>query len=178
MYSKALFRCRMYLEMVLLVTVISLLTLSGVVQGAPNSRSRLAASNPLISEEQVDQWLRLWQDRLRLQDWRVDAKIVRIWDLDPHTLGHIHWSKSKKTATIKVLNPVDYQIPQSRIAEDIEMSIVHELVHLQLSALTQDDRISVANEEVVVTKIAMALMGLGASSPALSAASSGAGNSH
>ena len=164
--------------MVLLVTVISLLTLSGVVQGAPSSRNRSASANPLISEEQVDQWLRLWQDRLRLHEWRIEAKIVRIWDLDPHTLGHIHWSRSRKTATIKVLNPVDYQIPPSRIAEDIEMSIVHELVHLQLSALTQDDRTSVANEEVVVTKIATALMGLGANSPALSAASSGGGNAH
>ncbi|MGD0620370.1 MAG: hypothetical protein ABSB67_22255, partial [Bryobacteraceae bacterium] len=40
-----------------------------------------------VTQGQVDSWLRLWQGRLALDDWRVEAQIVRQSDLNADTLG-------------------------------------------------------------------------------------------
>lgn len=133
----------------------------GVAQAAPPPRDHFVSSCELIvSEDQVDRWLKLWQQRLQLQDWKVEVRMVRVWELEPHTLGHIHWSKARRAATIKVLDPADYTLPKARIADDIELSVVHELIHLQLSSLTLDDKASTAVEEQVVNKLANTLVDL------------------
>lgn len=135
--------------------------LLGLARAAPPPRGYFGSSSELIvSEDQVDRWLKLWQQRLQLQDWKVEVRLVRIWQLEPHTLGHIHWSRARRTATIKVLDPVDYNLPRSRIADDIELSVVHELIHLQLSSLTMDDKASTAVEEQVVNRLANTLVDL------------------
>jgi|SRR5579862_4073004 hypothetical protein len=125
----------------------------------PTSRNRTTPGLPLVSEEQTQDWLRIWQKRLRLEDWKIEVKIVRIWELEHGTLGHIDWSTPRKVAVIKVLNPADYELPPDKIPADMELSIVHELVHLHLSVLPLAKSSRVA-EEQVVTMIADALMNL------------------
>lgn len=112
----------------------------------------------IVSQGQVDRWVGVWQRRLHLQDWKVDARMVRSNDLKPDTLGNLKWNSVTRTATIKVLNPIDYDIPIPDIPEDIEYTVVHELVHLQLSVLPRDG--SKELEEIVVNKISDALMEL------------------
>src|SRR5882724_1694545 len=144
--------------MVRFLTIIALLTIVG--SAAPPSRNRIPSTpQTVVSEGQVHDWLRLWQKRLRLEDWKIDVKIVRIWDLEQGTLGHIDWSVPHKTAVIKVLNPADYELPRDRVPADMELSIVHELVHLHLSALPLN-KSSRNAEEQVVTMIANALVDL------------------
>ena len=143
--------------MVIFITF--LLILVSIGNAAPASRDRVTTATPVVSDEQVHDWLHLWQKRLRLEDWKIDVKIVRIWDLEQGTLGHIDWSVPRKTATIKVLNSADYELPKEKIADDIELSVVHELVHLQLSALPLNKG-SRAQEEQVVSMIADALVNL------------------
>src|SRR3977135_455960 len=126
---------------------------------APASRNRVTSITPVVTDEQVHDWLKLWQKRLRLEDWKIEVKIVRIWDLEQGTLGHIDWSVPHKTAVIKVLNPADYELPRDRVPADMELSIVHELVHLHLSALPLN-KSSRNAEEQVVTMIATALAAL------------------
>src|SRR6266542_269622 len=143
-----------------MVRFLTILALSAIVgSAAPPSRNRLPSSQILVSNEQVHDWLRLWQKRLRLEDWKVDVKIVRIWDLEQGTLGHIDWSVPHRTATIKVLNPADYELPKDKIAADMELSIVHELVHLHLSVLPLNKSTRNA-EEQVVSMLADALISL------------------
>jgi hypothetical protein len=113
----------------------------------------------LITQEQVDGWLETWSSRLRLQDWRIQAKIVRSTDLKPDTLGHIKWDSDRKTALITLLDPIDYDLPAARIEEDMEMTVLHELIHLHLSVLPRD-KASRQAEEQVVNRIAGALMDL------------------
>ncbi|HUJ20575.1 MAG TPA: hypothetical protein VLX58_03590 [Bryobacteraceae bacterium] len=125
----------------------------------PASRNRVASLAPVVTEEQVHDWLRIWQRRLRLDDWKIDVKVVRIWELEQGTLGHIDWSVPHKNATIKVLNPVDYELPADKIPADMELSVVHELVHLHLSVLPLN-KSSRDTEERVVTMIADALVNL------------------
>ena len=116
-------------------------------------------ARPLVGDTQVEQWTRSWQKRLDLGDWRITTQIVRVWDLKPDTLGNLHWNSETRTATIRVLNPADYELPPAEIPQDIEYTIVHELVHLQLSVLPRDP--STKNiEERVVNKISEALFQL------------------
>jgi len=126
---------------------------------APASRDRFTTATPMVTDTQVHDWLHLWQKRLHLEDWKVEVKIVRIWELEQGTLGHIDWSAPHRTATIKVLNPLDYELPRDRIPQDIELSVVHELVHLHLSVLPLN-KSSRGAEEQVVSMIADALVDL------------------
>jgi hypothetical protein len=145
-------------KMVRLITLLTLLFAS-LGSAAPASRDRVTSAPAVVSKEQLHDWLQLWQKRLHLEDWKVEVKIVRIWDLEQGTLGHIDWSAAHKTAVIKVLNPTDYELPRDKVPADVEHSIVHELVHLHLSVLPLN-KSSRNAEEQAVTMIANALVDL------------------
>jgi hypothetical protein len=150
--------------MVILITFLLLFVSIG--NAAPSSRDRFTNPRPAVTNEQVHDWLHVWQKRLRLEDWKIDVKIVRVWELEQGTLGHIDWSIPHKTATIKVLNPADYELPKDKIPADIELSVVHELVHLHLSVLPLNKSSRTA-EEQVVSMIADALVNLEHEPPTL-----------
>lgn len=117
------------------------------------------STTPAVTQAQVDEWTRSWQKRLDLGEWNVTTLIVRVSDLKPDTLGNLKWNSSNKTAVIKVLNPLDYDLPPAEIPTDIEYTIVHELIHLQLSVLPHDGS-SKITEEKVVNRISEALFQL------------------
>lgn len=121
----------------------------------PTVEAKIAA----VSESQVETWVKLWQTRLHLEEWRLEVRLVRSTELKPDTLGNLKWNSVNRSAVIKVLTPGEYELAPSEIAEDIEYTVVHELVHLHLSVLPRDlGKRDV--EETVVNKIADALMGL------------------
>ncbi|MBZ5595780.1 MAG: hypothetical protein LAP39_26370 [Acidobacteriia bacterium] len=148
--------------MVILITLFLLCASLG--SAAPASRDRFTTLKPVVTDEQVHDWLHVWQKRLRLEDWKIEVKVVRVWELEQGTLGHIDWSIPHKTATIKVLNPSDYELPKDKIPADMELSVVHELVHLHLSVLPLN-KSSRPAEEQVVSMIADALVNLEHESP-------------
>jgi hypothetical protein len=131
---------------------------SAPASGAVDERATDRSQQSLVTNSQVEQWLRTWQARLALTDWKVDAHIVRAADLNPDTLGHLKWNASDHTASIKVLSPLDYDLPADQIPADMERTVVHELVHLQLSVLPRNG--SKITEEQVVNKITEALLQL------------------
>ena len=112
-----------------------------------------------VNVAQVERWTKAWQKRLALEDWDVAVEIVRASELRPDTLGNLRWNHATRAATIRVLNPLDYQLPAAEIPTDIEYTVVHELVHLQLAALPRD-AVNKVTEEGVVSRIAEALMAL------------------
>jgi hypothetical protein len=117
------------------------------------------ATPPAITQAQVDGWTKSWQKRLDLGEWRVTTLIVRASDLKPDTLGNLRWNNGEKTAVIKVLNPLDYDLAPSEVPVDMEYTILHELIHLQLSGLPHDAS-SKMTEEKVVNRIGEALFQL------------------
>jgi hypothetical protein len=118
-----------------------------------------ATQKVVVTDAQVTDWVQLWQKRLHLENWKIESRIVRSSDLKPDTLGNLKWNSITHSAAIKVLNPVDYDIPAENIPEDMEYTVLHELIHLQLSALPRDaNRKDI--EEQVVNRIADALMQL------------------
>jgi hypothetical protein len=85
--------------------------------------------------------------------------MARRSDLKPKTLGATHWDKDKKCASISVLDPSDYSLPFRDILNDLELTVVHELVHLDLAALPRSEA-SRSNEEHAVNRLADALLAL------------------
>jgi len=125
---------------------------------AVDQRATARNQQPIVTSSQVEQWLRMWQARLALTDWNVEVRIVRSSELNPDTLGHLKWNAGDHTATIKVLSPLDYDLPADEIPSDMERTVVHELVHLQLSVLPRNG--SKITEEQVVNRITEALLQL------------------
>ena len=107
----------------------------------------------------VDQKLRIWQERMNLKEWDIRVELVRADRLEPKTLGNIHWDTDLKVATINVLSPMDYQLPFKEMLADMEFTVVHELVHLELASLPRSDA-SRRVEEHAVNEIATALLKL------------------
>jgi hypothetical protein len=103
--------------------------------------------------------LGIWQQRLGLADWKISLVMSRARDLKPKTLGNIHWEASKKTAVIRVLDVSDYQLSCREAQADMELTLVHELVHLELCSLPRS-LASRTEEELAVNRIADALLRL------------------
>lgn len=112
-----------------------------------------------VAKRFVNERLGVWQQRLKLQEWRISVVMIRRDDLKPRTLGGIKWDKPKKSAVISVLDPSDYRLPIREMLDDIEMTIVHELVHLELASLPRSEA-SRSSEEHAVNGLAEALLAL------------------
>ena len=125
-----------------------------------DSHSRnIPALHPVLTQEQVNAWVRRWQKRLALEEWQIEARIVRVWDLPENAIANVRWSMSTRKATIKVLNPVDSSLKGDDFLRDTELSVVHEMVHLSLAKLPLDPNHTELEEETV-KRISAALLAL------------------
>jgi len=92
---------------------------------------QLSHERTVLVESFAKEKLCYWQNRLDLDGWKVSLAVVRSTALRPNTLGNIRWDLEKKTATIRVLDPADYSMPFREMLNDIEFTVVHELIHLK-----------------------------------------------
>jgi hypothetical protein len=80
------------------------------------------------------------------------------------TLGNVRWDVDQKKAVIRVLDASDYQKPFVAAVEDMEFTVVHELIHLGLSSLTRNFKSrseeSFSEEEKAVNRMSDALLHL------------------
>jgi hypothetical protein len=142
------------------------LTLIGFASASfaqPVVSSTPSRERTVLAESYAKEKLWVWQKRLGLQDWNVTLEIVRSSELKPRTLGNIHWDTDRKTATIRVLDPADYTLPPLEMLADMEFTVVHELIHLDiapvLSHFTRSDA-DRRDEEHAVNHMADALLHL------------------
>jgi hypothetical protein len=113
----------------------------------------------LMAQSFLSEKLWLWQKRLNLGVWKIQITLVRLSELKPKTLGNIHWDSDTHTAQIKVLAPEDYKLSTPDMLKDMEFTVVHELIHLELSSLPRSEA-SRSAEEHAVNQIAQALLNL------------------
>jgi hypothetical protein len=118
-----------------------------------------ARERAVQTESFVNARLAIWQQRLNLTDWKISIIMSHPADLKPKTLGNIHWDADKKSAVIRVLDASDYRLPYREMLEDMEFTVVHELIHLELSSLPRSEA-SRREEEHAVNTIADALLKL------------------
>ena len=112
------------------------------------------AINPV--ESRLDRQMKFWQKRLGLEEWNLSLRVVRQSEIDRDSWGTAEWDPDAKTGLISVLDPRDYNLRGSDLKLDMECTIVHELVHIQVSPLAAHDE---HVREEVVNKIMVALMG-------------------
>jgi hypothetical protein len=110
-----------------------------------------AAEKSMVAESFLTQRLVIWQKRLKLEDWNITFKLVHISDLKPKTLGNVHWDSDLKKASMSILSPADYKLSFADALKDMEFTVVHELVHLQLSSLPRNEASRSAEERAVNT---------------------------
>jgi hypothetical protein len=133
------------------------------VSSAQDTPAEAARQRTLLAERYSTERLWLWQKRLNLQDWNISVVVSRATELKPKTLGNIHWDTDKKTAIIRVLDPADYKLPFDDMLKDMEFTVVHELIHLELSPVLSPLQRNDANrreEEHAVNHMAEALLKL------------------
>jgi hypothetical protein len=118
-----------------------------------------SAKRSLLAQEHLQKRLALWQRRLQLEDWKITLLPSRRDDLRPGTVGNIHWDLDHKTARIKMLDASEYQTEFSVTLKDMEFTVVHELIHLELAFLPRTDT-SRRDEEHAVDNMAAALLRL------------------
>jgi|SRR5215469_1696888 len=143
-----------FLPLLLLSTAFSL----GAI-AAPGDPATPVQDPELVVSNYINQRLAVWQQRLTLQDWKISVIMAHPSDLKPRTLGNIHWDSDKKSAVIRVLAASDYKLPFREMLDDMEFTVVHELIHLELSSLPRSEA-SRRDEEHAVNQIADALLKL------------------
>ncbi len=127
----------------------------GPVIASPESQSTTQ-----LAQHFVDERLAVWRQRLKLEDWKISAVMTRKTSLAPQTLGGIHWDKHKRSAEIWVLDPADYALPFHEMLDDMELTVVHELMHLELTSLPRGQANRGAAEERAVSGLADAMLAL------------------
>jgi hypothetical protein len=123
----------------------------------------LAHERSVLAESFASARLWVWQKRLNLQEWDISVAVSRADGLKPKTVGNIRWDRDKKTATIRILDPADYHLPLASMLQDIEFTVVHELIHLEMVPILSDLQRTDANrleEEHAVNQMAEALLQL------------------
>jgi len=124
-----------------------------------------------LANQYIHEVLPYWQHRLALDDWDIHVLLSRPEDLRQGTLGNIHWDREKKAATIRVMDSAGYHTDLAAMLKDMQVTVVHELVHLELASLpvAEADR---SNQEFAIDHLTEALLASGSPSvadpPALS----------
>jgi hypothetical protein len=141
------------------LALLAVFSINCVAQTPPES----AHERTVVVERYAVERLSVWQRRLNLQDWNISVVVSRATDLKPKTLGNIHWDTDKKTAVLRVLDPADYKLAFNDMLQDVEFTVVHELIHLELSPVLSPLQRNDANrreEEHAVNHMADALLRL------------------
>lgn len=87
----------------------------------------------------------------------MSVTLTRRSALKRGTLGGIRWDKGKKIASMAVLDPSDYNTSTAEMLKDMEFTIVHELIHLELASLPRSEA-SRRTEEQAVNNLTKALL--------------------
>jgi hypothetical protein len=149
-------RYRPYINPSPLFPLVLLLTSVGPAPGATTGQPECVVTS---TAEFLNSRLAFWQQRLNLQDWKLSVVSSHPGDLKPQTLGNIHWDKDNKSAVVHVLAVSDYKMACPAALEDMELTVVHELVHLTLSPM-RTSATNRSDEEHAVNQIADALLKL------------------
>jgi len=110
-----------------------------------------------LANQYVHEVLPYWQHRMALDNWDVHILLSRPDDLRPGTLGNVHWNREKKSATIRVMDASGYHTDLPAMLKDMRVTVVHELVHLELASLPVADA-DRSNQEVAIDQLTDALL--------------------
>jgi hypothetical protein len=112
-----------------------------------------------LTEDELNQLCREWQERLGLLHWRVNLFIKRSHDLKVRH-GECHYTLSRQQASIWLLDPNDHSC-YCQFPYDMEEVLVHEILHLHFAPFAaEDDTPEDTRQEQVIETLAVALVKL------------------
>lgn len=100
-----------------------------------------------FDDEQLQDKLVYWLEKLRLQDWIVTARIARYHELEPNRAGECSSILSNKEAVISILSADDYAEDWGVV--DMEWTLVHELLHLHFESMAVAAEKEIAVEQAI-----------------------------
>lgn len=115
---------------------------------------------PKISNQStLEQCLSFWKEVLGLQPWDIRATFERAGNLDGYH-AKVTYKPEKELAILRVMDPIDWHdIPWP---QDVEASIVHELLHILLWPLDymESGPLSETHTEQIIERLTRALVNL------------------
>src|ERR1051325_3208697 len=96
----------------------------GVMSPAGGAPSDGSASRTclLVADRVLTGRLAVWQQRLKLDDWKISLMMVHRSDLDPNPVGNVRWHDTEKSAIIRVLDASESQSPCRDALDDMEIT--------------------------------------------------------
>lgn len=113
-----------------------------------------------LNSDDMAAYCSYWQRILRLSHWEICCAIVRKTDLKTNSQADVSWTIESARAIIKVMDPLDYD--NKFFAQDHEISLVHELLHLHMASfdITKVGSLEEVYMERAIEHIAKALVQL------------------
>jgi hypothetical protein len=68
-----------------------------------------------------------------LQDWDIDPKVVPYHEAGPDRFAEVEYQLRKGRAILRVVR-LDHLEPEARQQNDVELHVVHELLHLYIAS--------------------------------------------
>jgi hypothetical protein len=96
----------------------------------------------------IDKVAAKWIDILRLSDWDIDIEVCRYHQMPDGALGLCSTSDVTRHAEIKLLDPNDIPPCNIRYA-DLEMTLLHELMHVVFWGTSDESKSRVAFEQAI-----------------------------
>ena len=113
----------------------------------------------ILTVDQLEERCREWQKRLCLRDWVITITFADQKAMEDKS-GDIHINELYKMAHIQVVSPETYGCAVAP-EQDMELVIVHELLHLHSHRFfPEDGSVVFADAEFGINAIAGALVGL------------------
>jgi len=105
----------------------------------------------------LDALLAEWQPALRLQHWTITIQYTRRLGAS----AQVRYLVNSLKAKIEVIDPIDYDADFCNEPQDVERSVVHELVHLHFAPISPDnDSPGHLHEEQAVEALSRAIVGI------------------
>lgn len=100
-----------------------------------------------LNQEKVQKCARMWADSIGLKDWRIEVRVLP--KPDDNVLGRCQITVERKIAAISIYEWTPVQ--NDAIEEDLEETIVHELLHIHTQPIVhlKGDGKSLAEEQAV-----------------------------
>lgn len=106
-----------------------------------------------MTDCELMQKCRIWQELLGLSHWMIDVKTVRGVEIGDNC-GQNDYSQADETSLIRIKAPEDYH---GYFEYDMEAVLVHELLHLLLDAVNNSKDVSY---EQVLSRLSRVLVKL------------------
>ena len=91
-----------------------------------------------MTEAKITKLTKTWQKLLRMQDWEIVTKFAEPGELDHGTFGTAQGDYNTRRGLI-TLNKPALTIKAPHIDDDLELTLVHELLHLKFYSLMSED---------------------------------------